>query len=764
MHKLEKLILESYAQLLTEMDGGRLFDYFKSKGYDITERRPDGYPPKEGVEGYIVSRGGDRYPQSVVFQYNKDTDEFTISRMSGYRIDQKEASKAGMRQAGRSGAAGMDSYMTDGNYNPVGISAEGLKDIVDHVMSGLDRESKAQSDFYKDRGHTSGTIDEQFKVGQKVTYLGHPAVITLVDKDNMDRVYYSVSYDKGNGKTKASNLYNKGGEIKALEEMAKADMEKEAGGRIIQWEDLTDKQRAGIVKRYGEPMFKGEHDFFNQAMDTYFKTYSKNKETGSIGHKIIKLPSFGSLYKNFSDIISDIRKLMGSDDVRKDEAAREFFEITKTNFRKLQRYLRTERPEQYRMLKMQRMMEGIESAFSKINERMDMNDPVAIKVRAARMKAQQAKKQAPKSRGISLEKAMDLRLKLQDLEDERADVLRNMEQEAEPEGGPIADDYGAILNDIDKKIDRIMSALRRYDMNENSNDEVHFGYDLDAIQAVVDYLKKKYEEGVDYELFTGRGDTHPNTLRIINPRLHNSAALNDLLNYAQSDEDRYDAYTDYEQRRREEDDYYEDPDYYKESKISLAESLLDDVKEEEEPKPEEEGDEEASKDTVLEDATDEILAKFPTLQAAIIKLQTEDFKEFVDSIDWISPRPTEFRINLKNGQDYIMKWTGTGFEAQIMGKRFYIDKINDYQQALDKLAILYKEGPMTGAGEGEPADVDSGGSSGGGGGDFPGVDAAGGGGEDDIDDLGGEEGGEEGGADLTGEPVDFEEPAEEPEA
>lgn len=145
---------------LKEMDGGSLFDYFQKKGYDLTERRPDGYPPKEGVEGYMVSRGEGRSPQAVIFQHNKDTDEFTISRMSGYRIDQKEAIKAGMRQAGRSGAAGMDSYMTDGNYTPVGISAEGLKDIVDHVMSGLDREGQAQSDFYKDRGHTSGTIDE----------------------------------------------------------------------------------------------------------------------------------------------------------------------------------------------------------------------------------------------------------------------------------------------------------------------------------------------------------------------------------------------------------------------------------------------------------------------------------------------------------------------------------------------------------------------------------------------------------------------------
>jgi hypothetical protein len=199
-------------ELKEEMDGGQLFDYFVNKGYDVTERRPDGR--EAGFEGYMVSYGDGPYPQSVIFQHNKDTDQFMISRIGGYRIDQKDAIKAGMRQAGSSGIAGRDSYMTDGNYTPVDISAEGLKDIVDHVMGGLGREAKAQADFYGARGRTSGTIDEQFKVGQKVTYLGHPAEITLVDKDVMGRVFYNVLYDKGNGKTKASNLYNKGGEIK----------------------------------------------------------------------------------------------------------------------------------------------------------------------------------------------------------------------------------------------------------------------------------------------------------------------------------------------------------------------------------------------------------------------------------------------------------------------------------------------------------------------------------------------------------------------
>ena len=268
MHKSQadrigKLVKE----ILTEMDGGQLFDYFANKGYKVTERSLD--EREAGFEGYMVSRGMGPYPQSVIFQYNKDNDRFTISRMGGYRIDQKEAIKAGMRERGYSGIAGRDAYISNGNYRPVNISVEGLKDIVDHVMGGLDREATAQADFYRARGRTSGTIDEkirlavekkltaaekdkkediiksiakqkggkkklepvdyavatdrakklaeEFKVGQEVTYLGKPAAITRVDKDIMDRVYYNVLYyDKDTGKIKVTNIYNKDDEIKAV--------------------------------------------------------------------------------------------------------------------------------------------------------------------------------------------------------------------------------------------------------------------------------------------------------------------------------------------------------------------------------------------------------------------------------------------------------------------------------------------------------------------------------------------------------------------
>jgi hypothetical protein len=58
---------------------------------------------------------------------------------------------------------------------------------------------------------------KEFKVGDKVTYLGHPGEITKVNKEMTGATTYNVSYDKGTGRTKVTNVYNKGGEIKLAE-------------------------------------------------------------------------------------------------------------------------------------------------------------------------------------------------------------------------------------------------------------------------------------------------------------------------------------------------------------------------------------------------------------------------------------------------------------------------------------------------------------------------------------------------------------------
>lgn len=203
-------------------------------------------------------------------------------------------------------------------------------------------------------------------------------------------------------------------------------------------------------------------------------------------------------------------------------------------------------------------------------------------------------------------------------------------------------------------------------------------------------------------------------------------------------------------------------------KVSKFKNLIEQVylevlREQDEPKPEQlPPGTKAGEETVLEDATDTMLEKFPTLKNTLVKLMTKDYKEFVESIDWVSPKPTTFRVNIVNGQDFTLRWTGNNFIAQIMGKKYFIGKLDEFQQALDKLAQLYQEAPLKGAGDEDMeggADSEADFAGGGGGGDFPGGEGGGGdaGAEVEAPEAGGEEP-----VDTTGD-IDFE-AGEEPEA
>ena len=57
---------------------------------------------------------------------------------------------------------------------------------------------------------------------------------------------------------------------------------------------------------------------------------------------------------------------------------------------------------------------------------------------------------------------------LSQLEDSRDRLFRDMEQEAEPEGGEIADRYGSMLNKLEDKLYRVKKQIRDYDMNEST--------------------------------------------------------------------------------------------------------------------------------------------------------------------------------------------------------------------------------------------------------------------------------------------------------
>jgi len=152
---------------------------------------------------------------------------------------------------------------------------------------------------------------------------------------------------------------------------------------------------------------------------------------------------------------------------------------------------------------------------------------------------------------------------------------------------------------------------------------------------------------------------------------------------------------------------------------------------------------------VLKTSTQEILGKFPTVKKTLTSLFTSEFPEFVTDVRWVVPKPSTFAVDLKNGQSFNIKWMGKGFEAQIEGKKYYLNDLPDYQQALDKLNDLLKNGPISQGEEpggeefGAPAEPAAAG--GGGGGDFPGGEA---GGEEPAAEFGAEEApaGDEGGA------------------
>jgi hypothetical protein len=89
------------------------------------------------------------------------------------------------------------------------------------------------------------------------------------------------------------------------------------------------------------------------------------------------------------------------------------------------------------------------AAIEKNLDETDINDPVLMKMRAAKMKAANA---GDDGNDKFFAKNAARLGKLKALKDKRAQIMSDMEQEAELEGGPIADKYGDMLNKLDKAI------------------------------------------------------------------------------------------------------------------------------------------------------------------------------------------------------------------------------------------------------------------------------------------------------------------------
>ncbi len=147
----------------------------------------------------------------------------------------------------------------------------------------------------------------------------------------------------------------------------------------------------------------------------------------------------------------------------------------------------------------------------------DLNDPVAMKMRAAKMRAANAGDDGN-------DKFFDA-AKLRALKKKRAQIMRDMEQEAEMEGGEVADRYGDMLNKIDKAI----AMLSEYntgiyytpDTKEKTKDAAKSG-----MEKVKDMLKKIMKEEEGYSKFLKTDDNPEGKTQGLDTKTMNKILMN----------------------------------------------------------------------------------------------------------------------------------------------------------------------------------------------------------------------------------------------
>ena len=91
------------------------------------------------------------------------------------------------------------------------------------------------------------------------------------------------------------------------------------------------------------------------------------------------------------------------------------------------------------------------------------------------------------------------------------------------------------------------------------------------------------------------------------------------------------------------------------------------------------------------------LTKFPELKDQIVALLTHEFDSFIEGIDWVAPRPSTFRINLLNGQNFLLVYTPRSWVATVEGKKYYLLNLDEEEFAALAIARILQYGPESGA-------------------------------------------------------------------
>lgn len=119
---------------------------------------------------------------------------------------------------------------------------------------------------------------------------------------------------------------------------------------IIKPKDLNPGFLKSIEDKYGK--IDMVNDFFKPDLTTYYKSTDIDAE-GDVTHKIIRLPSFGKLFKSLGRAKNDAEELSTDNTLRGDEKFQSQVDNISKTFNSFRTFFRKSYPNQYNIVKSQ---------------------------------------------------------------------------------------------------------------------------------------------------------------------------------------------------------------------------------------------------------------------------------------------------------------------------------------------------------------------------------------------------------------------------
>ena len=110
--------------------------------------------------------------------------------------------------------------------------------------------------------------------------------------------------------------------------------------------------------------------------------------------------------------------------------------------------------------------------------------------------------------------------------------------------------------------------------------------------------------------------------------------------------------------------------------------------------------------------------RFPGLKKLMEELMSPAFGRYVNGINIVAPKPTTFKVDLINGQDFSIKYIGKGnFNVKVAGRKYNPINLGELERASQGIADLLElnyapkesEGTPPAGGEEQPGAAELGG-------------------------------------------------------